>query len=247
MTEAVLRLERYVMESDFNRSDQITVPIRTWQNLYHGHEGGERPLFVNVQSGAEQLQSLVARIRPAGIGELEDEHSCLIPDWMWIHLGAPEFGTWLTLEVTTVADVGTVVLRPRTHAVLAALVDPVASLTAELSGGAGTHSWSVLCVGAELPLGCGVFDVTGLRSIGGTEMVAGCILDHDVTLELENADTTPIARPSTPPPSPVPVLLPDAILTQSGGMSFPGMERLQGGGGAAGGFVPFGGTGRTLR
>jgi hypothetical protein len=241
MTETILRLDRYVVDSDLNRSDQITVPVRTWQNLYHEHEGGERPLFVNVQCGLQEWCPLIARIRPAGIGELEDEHSCLIPDWMWIHLGAPDSGTWLTLEVTTVADVGTVVLRPRTAAVLADLEDPVASLTAELSGGTGIHSWSVLCVGAELPLGCGVFDVMGLRSVGGAEMAAGCILDHDVTLELDATTDAPIVRPPTPPPSPPSVLLPD---TQMGGMSFPGMNQIHRGRGQ-GGFIPFGGTGHT--
>jgi hypothetical protein len=247
MTEAVLRLERYAVDSDLNRSDQITVPARTWQNLYHEHNGGERPLFVDVRSGAEQLQSLVARIRPAAAtGELEDQHSCLIPDWMWVHLGAPDYGTWLTLEVTTVADVGTVRLQARSAAALATLDDPVGVLTAALTGSGGA-SWAVLSVGAELPLWCGVFDVVGLRSLGGAEMVAGCILDHDVTLELVAANAT-VGRPLTPPPPPLPILLPSAAVPPlgSGGMSFPGMERIHGGSGAASGFVPFGGTGRTI-
>ena len=238
MTEVALRLERYAMDSDLNRSDQITVPVRIWRNLYHEHDGGERPLFVGVQGGAEQLQRLVARIRPAAVGELEDEHSCLIPDWMWVHLGAPEYGTWLTLEVTTVANVGTLVLRPRSTAVLAALDDPVAALTAALTGTGGEASWAVLCVGAELPLWCGVFDVVGIRTIGGTEMVAGCILDHDVTLELESA----AAAVPTPPPSPPAVLLPDGAGDGiGGGMSFPGM-----GSSSASAFQPFSGAGRTL-
>ena len=250
MTEAVLRLERYAADSDLNRSDQITVPTRTWQNLYHEHDGGERPLFVDVRGGAEQLQSLVARIRPAAAtGELEDQHSCLIPDWMWVHLGAPDYGTWLTLEVTTVADVGTVRLQARSAAALATLDDPVEVLTAALTGSGGS-SWAVLSVGAELPLWCGVFDVAGLRSLGGAEMVAGCILDHDVTLELAATMDTPVVRPLTPPPSPVAVLLPSVAVAVpplgSGGMSFPGMERIHGGSGAASGFVPFGGTGRTI-
>jgi hypothetical protein len=233
MTEVALRLERYAMDSDLNRSDQITVSVRIWRNLYHEHDGGERPLFVGVQGGAEQLQRLVARIRPAGAGELEDEHSCLIPDWMWVLLGAPEYGTWLTLAVTTVANAGTLVLRPRA---LAALDDPVAALTAALTGTGGEASWAVLCVGAELPLWCGVFDVVGMRSLGGTEMVTGCILDHDVTLELEAAAVSVL----TPPPSPPAVLLPD----DGEGMSFPGMGGSSSGG--ASGFQPFSGAGRTL-
>jgi hypothetical protein len=235
MTEVALRVERYVTDSDLNRSDQITVPVRIWRNLYHEHEGGERPLFVNVQCGAEQIHRLVARIRPAGVGELEDEHSCLIPDWMWVHLGAPDFGAWLTLEVTTVADVGTIVLRPRVPVTLTALDDPVAALTAALTGTGGEASWAILCVGAELPLWCGVFDVVGMRSLGGAEMVVGCILDHDVTLELD----VPV---STPPPSPPSVLLPDGSDDGgSGGMSFPGMGSV-----TQGTFQAFSGTGRTL-
>jgi uncharacterized membrane protein YgcG len=245
MTEVALRLERYAMDSDLNRSDQITVPVRIWRNLYHEHDGGERPLFVGVQGGAEQLQRLVARIRPAGTGELEDEHSCLIPDWMWVHLGAPEYGTWLTLAVTTVANVGTLVLRPRAAGVLAALDDPVAALTAALTGTGGEASWAVLCVGAELPLWCGVFDVVGMRTLGGSEMVVGCILDHDVTLELEAAVTATAV--TTPPPSPPAVLLPDGTGDgggSGGGMSFPGMGGSSSGG--ASGFQPFSGAGRTL-
>jgi hypothetical protein len=165
---------------------------------------------------------------------------------MWVHLGAPDYGTWLTLEVTTVADVGTVRLQARSAAALATLDDPVGVLTAALTGSGGA-SWAVLSVGAELPLWCGVFDVVGLRSLGGAEMVAGCILDHDVTLELVAANAT-VGRPLTPPPPPLPILLPSAAVPPlgSGGMSFPGMERIHGGSGAASGFVPFGGTGRTI-
>ncbi len=222
-----------------HRSDQIAVPARMWRNLYHGYEGGERPLFVDVQTGADQWRPLVARVRPAGVGELEDEYTCRVPDWMWLHLGAPDFGAWITLTVTTVADVGAVALRPRQT--LGPGDDPVALLTAALTGSGGDASWAVLCAGAELPLWCGVFDVVGLRSAGGTEMAAGCILDHDVTLELE---TAPDTRPLTPPPSPLPILLPsveDVLPTQQGsGMSFPGMAT------GRRGFIPFGGTGHTL-
>jgi hypothetical protein len=257
MTEVVLRLERYLEGADLHRSDQITVPVRMWRNLYHGHEGGERPLFVDVQTGADQWRALVARVRPAGVGELEDEHSCLLPDWMWLHLGAPDYGVWITLSVTTVADAGSVMLRPRRT--LGAEDDPVALLTAALTGTAGESSWAVLSAGAELPLWCGMFDVVELRSAGGTEMAAGCILDHDVTLELEPALDTPVVRP----PSPLPILLPSAPPSQSGGMahtqsggiahtqsgmSFPGMSAVTAPPPSGGrqGFIPFGGSGHTL-
>ena len=237
--EAVLRLERYAEGADLHRSDQITVPVRTWRNLYHGHEGGERPLFVDLRVGADQWRPLVARLRPAGIGELEDDQVCRVPDWMWLHLGAPEEGAWATLLVTTVADVGTVVLRPRVA--IGSEDDPVALLTAALTGSAGDSSWAVLCAGAELPLWCGVFDVVGLKTLGGTDMATGCILDHDVTLELEQ----PVVQPSTPPPSPLPsVTVPSEIApTQQGGMSFPGMAAVPP---PTRGYVPFGGTGHTL-
>jgi hypothetical protein len=257
MEEAVLRLELYPEGADLHRSDQITVPTRTWQNLYHGHEGGERPLFVDVRAGADQWRPLVARLRPAGVGELADDHVCRVPEWMWLLLGAPEAGTWVTLAVTTVADVGVVVLRPRRREMLEGGDDPVTLLTAALTGSGGEASWAVLCAGAELPLWCGVFDVVGLRSLGGTEMAVGCILDHDVTLELEPALDTPVARPPTPPPSPLPLLLPSVavpppVSVASGGMSFPGMSTAAtatpptAATGRRRGYVPFGGTGHTL-
>ena len=251
--EAVLRLERYAEGADLHRSDQITVPVRTWRNLYHGHEGGERPLFVDVRTGADQWRPLVARLRPAGIGDLDDDHMCRVPDWMWLHLGAPEEGTWVTVEVTMVADVGTAVLRPRQT--LGSEDDPVALLTAALTGSGGEASWAVLCAGAELPLWCGMFDVVGLQTLGGTDMAVGCILDHDVTLELEPALDTPVVRPPTPPPSPSPLLLPSVAAPsgiahpQQSGMSFPGMAAAVATPPPSGprrGYVPFGGTGHTL-
>jgi len=243
--EAVLRLERYPEGADLQRSDQITVPTRTWRNLYHCHEGGERPLFVDVRTGGEdQWRPLVARIRPAEVGELEDDHSCRVPEWMWIHLGAPEEGSWLTLTMTTIANVETVVLRPRRVASLEG-GDPVAMLTAALTGETDGASWAVLCAGAELPLWCGVFDVVGLRTLGGTDMAAGCILDHDVTLELEPALDTPVVRAP---------LMPSAVQgsgpeTGSGGMSFPGMAAVATPSAPPSGrrgYIPFGGTGHTL-
>jgi hypothetical protein len=238
--EAVLRLTLYPAGVDLQRSDQIVVPVRTWQNLYHGfpEEEGGRPLFVDVKTGGEdQWRPLVARIRPAGVGELEDDHSCRVPEWMWLHLGAPDMGgAWLTLTVTTVANVGTAILRPRRFALLEA-GDPVEMLTAALTGAADGVSWAVLCAGAELPLWCGVFDVVGLKTLGGADMAIGCILDHDVTLELEPAPDTPVARPPTPPPSVTGTV-----------MSFPGMGSPPpvAGSGARRGYIPFGGTGHTL-
>jgi hypothetical protein len=231
-----LIIGRYPSDSPFHKSDQVTVPVPIWEELYGGHEGGERPVFVQLNASED---GPFARLRPAvGVGLSAD--SCQMPEWMWLLLGAPGPGsdTWVSLTVSELPDAGSVKLRPRRAATLTTLSEPLVHLTEELTGGVSGQSWACLSAGAELPLVCGAFDVLEITSIEGYPVPAACILNLDVDLELEPALD---ARPATPPallsPSAVggtgdaTTLLRAAAQARASraapqGMSFPGMEMV---------------------
>ena len=230
MSATFLIIGRYPSDSPLHKSDQVTVPVPIWEELYGSHEGGERPLFVQLNATED---GPFARLRPAvGVGLSAD--SCQIPEWMWLLLGAPEPNTWVSLTVSELPDAGSIKLRPRRAATLAGLAEPLIHLTEELTGGVSGQSWACLSAGAELPLVCGAFDVLEITSVEGYPVPAACILDLDVDLELEPAldstadglleataasaagaersrqETYPVVRSATPPPAPPAVLLPAA-------------------------------------
>lgn len=206
-----LLIGRYPSDSPLNHSDHVTIPTAVWEELYGRHEGGERPLFVQLNATED---GPFARVRPAvGVGLAAD--SCQMPEWMWILLGAPGPDTWVSLTASELPNAGSVTLRPRRAATLAALEEPLIHLTEELTGGTTGQSWACLSVGAELPLQCGVFDVLEITSVEGYPVPAACILDLDVELELAPALDSNVdgllgasARPATPPPAQPTVLLP---------------------------------------
>lgn len=163
-----------------------------------------------------------------------------MPEWMWLALGAPDTGAPMEMDVTELHDVGRVVLRPRSRQAAEA---GEAALTAELSSG----RWATLQSGMELSLECGVFDVLEVTDVAGSDVLAGCILNQDVTVEF-----MPLLRQDTPPPSPPAVLLPSVetapVVAAVGGagMSFPGMRSVTTQPSGRGGFIPFSGTGNRL-
>jgi hypothetical protein len=226
-TTTFLLIGRYPNDSQFHKSDQVTVPVPIWEELYGGHEGGERPLFVqlNATDGGP-----FARLRPAvGVGLSAD--SCQMPEWMWLQIGAPGAGSdsWVSLTVSDLPDVGSVKLRPRRADTLTALAEPLVHLTEELTGGVSGQSWACLSAGAELPLTCGVFDVLEITSVEGYPVPAACILNIDVDLELEPALDTPVPAPVSVTEDATTLLRKAAAARaaraqQPQGMSFPDME-----------------------
>ena len=161
-----LCIGRYPADSPLHQSDQITVPVSVWEELHAEHDGGERPLFVQLSCSARETDDgPYARVRPAAGGGLMAD-SCQIPDWMWLRLGAPAPAEgWVLLQPTPLPDAGSIRLRPRRAATLAVMEEPLIQLAEELSGGgAAAHSWACLSVGSELPLPCGEFDVLEITS-----------------------------------------------------------------------------------
>lgn len=237
---------RYPADATWNQTDMIAMPVSMWRRLYPEEDGerGDRPVFVSLGGGV-----VVGRVRPEP--DLNWEPDMIeIPEWMWLMLGAPDWGAPTELERVDLHDVGLLALRPRQMAMIATMEDPVAILTAELSSG----RWAVLQVGMELVLDCGIWDVLRVADVVGSDVVAGCILNQDITLELEAA--LDAGRPPTPiPVVSLPILQPtpsSASASATGGaatMSFPGMlgtPSARRGGGGDKGFVPFSGTGYTL-
>lgn len=219
-------LSVYANESAMNMSDQITVPAEVWEAFDHDHEG-VGPIFVEV-GGPDS--GCFGRLRPATPSDHLSADSCIVPQWMWMRLGAPsgsDDDCWIGLTVQELPTAGSVTLRAREEASLTGSADPVAMLTEALSGITGL-SWSCLSVGAELPLPCGVFDVIDMQSTEGFAVPAACILDCDVRLELVPALDHIEAPTPTSTPTPSPFLLPEE--------EEPNQK----------GFVPFSGVGRRL-
>ena len=186
-----LQVILYDAESEFHRSDQVTVPTSFWQECMKDHVG-ERPVF--VQLGEEG----VARIRPGA-----ETETCQVPEWLWVRIGAPE---WTSLQIAEVPDAGRITLRARKEASLTGVPDAMGLLSAALSGSGGP-SWAVLTVGSELPLSCGVFDIMGLQSCEDFPVASACILNMDLDLELvpaldhvEEPVPAPPVVPEPPPP-----------------------------------------------
>lgn len=224
-----LAMTLYDPDSDLQRSDQITVPAEIWEQFDRDHEGSG-PIFVELGGSG-----LVGRLRPAVPTDALTHDACRIPEWMRVRMGLPEFGEeWIAIEGCQLPAAGTIVLRARKEATLTGSADPVAMLTAALSGSGGGPSWACLCTGSELSLACGIFDVMEVRSVEDFPVPAACILDTDVNLELVPAmDHVPV-----PVPVPAPVPAPAATVAPAPPpRRIPGMPR---------GFVPFSGQGRRL-
>jgi len=231
---------------ELHASDQITVPAARWQELYSAaHDGSGRPLFVRLGDPTSS-GVVVGRLRPAEFGSADEvgEEGLLVPLWMWLQLGAPDEEHWLRMAVVALPDAGSVTLRPRSIATLGELPgDPVAVLAEALSGAGGGPSWACLNAGAELPLALGAFDVLRVADVEGQEVGAACILNLDVTLELEPALNTPVLRPQEPSPE---LLVPPAIEPAPTAMPPPPPATGRRFGPHPTGFIPFSGTGHRL-
>jgi len=203
----------YPQDCELNMSDQITVPADVWTML----DTGRLPIFAAIGDS-----NVVGRLRPAVVGDEFANDSCLLPQWMLRMTDSHEPETWISICVCELPMAGTIVLRARHEATLVDMDDPVAVLSASLSGSNGP-SWSCLSTGAELPLLCGTFDIMEIRDSEGNSVPAACILDCDVNLEIMTA-LDHVERPPTPIPAPI---------QQQG---TPATTR----------FVPFSGVGRRL-
>lgn len=233
-----LNLTVYEPNSELHRSDQVLVPAAVWESFDRDHEG-HGPVFVEV---GDADSGIVGRLRPAVPADGLPADACRLPQWMWKRIGPIGIGEdecWVALTARELPQAGTITLRARQEATLTGAADPVAMLTAALSGSAGGLSWSCLSAGSELPLACGDFDVMEILSIEGFPVVAASILDCDVNLELVPAlDHVP------PPPAdvtdrvPTPTPVEPELLDMN--TMLPPVR------GALKGFVPFSGMGRRL-
>lgn len=230
-----LNLTVYEPDSDLHRSDQVLVPAAVWETFDRDHEG-HGPVFVEIGDA-----DAVGRLRPAVPADELPPDACRLPQWMWKRLGVlsgSDDECWVGLTARPLPTAGTITLRARREATVTGAADPVAMLTAALSGSEGGLSWSCLCAGSELPLTCGEFDVMEILSIEGFPVPAASILDCDVNLELAPAlDHVPPVRPPTPVPQE-----PEQILDMNTMLPLPPAGRHQG----PKGFVPFSGVGRRL-
>lgn len=228
MTEC-FTISTYAEGSPLHQSDQVTVSSRVWRTFYDDHDGSARPLFFQIG-----FSDTVCRLRPEA--SLRDTQ-CRVPEWAWLALGCPDGSEELPIIPRELPDAGTITLRARREATLTGSEDPVAMLTAALSGSGGDPSWAVLSTGAELPLACGVFDIMEIQSIEGYPVPAACILDVDVNLELVPALDAPRHQPRPPTPRPAePEPFEEGLDSM---IPLPSVTR-------SGGFVPFSGVGRRL-
>jgi hypothetical protein len=222
-----LLLTVYEPQSEFHGSDQITVPAAIWSDL-DSLTTTTGPIFVSLGD-----TGLVGRIRPALPEDGLRGDTCRIPTWMWRFLGCPAGGddeSWISLDPVGLPVglpvAGTLVLRAREEATVTGSADPVAMLTAALSGSTGL-SWACLTVGSELPLSCGTFDIMELRDTDGSVVSAASILDCDVVLEFVPALDAALQAPALKHEEPF----------------SPALEEPPNPGGS---FVPFSGGGRRL-
>jgi hypothetical protein len=186
-----LQVILYDADSEFHRSDQVTVPAVFWQECMKDH-AGDRPVFIQVGE-----EGVAARIRPGA-----ETETCQMPEWLWIRIGAPE---WTSLQIAEVPDAGRITLRARKEASLTGVPDAIGVLAAALSGSEGEPSWAVLTVGSELPLACGVFDIMDIQSCENFPVASACILNMDLDLELVPAlDHVEPAPEPAPAPAPSP-------------------------------------------
>ena len=233
----VLMITVYEPDSEFNRSDQVTVPASVWEHLDRQHQGGG-PMFVELGFTGS---GVMGRLRPAVPADGLPGDSCRVPCWMWMRLGAPtgaDDDCWITLTAQTLLQAGTIVLRAREEATVTGSPDPVAMLTAALTGSGGGPSWACLSTGAELPLACGVFDIMDIQTVEGVPLNSACILDCDVNLEF-----MPALDHVEPPPPPPPVVVPvPQEQASTSGILPPSMVAAR----PPKGYIPFSGVGRRL-
>ena len=189
----------YEEDSVLNLSDQIQVPLPVWEAV---STDDDRPVFVMVEGNC------VGRIVPG-----EGDDTCVMPQWMWRRLGALE---WVSLEPVTLPTAGAITLRPRGE------MATVEELSAALSGSDGP-SWSCLTVGSELPLGCGVYDVTAI-TVDGVAVGSACILNCDVDLDVE-VTTPPVHTPEPEPIQPLEEIDFNQMIPMPGANRFPGVGR----------------------
>lgn len=239
MSATEVSVYRYSSGSPWNRTDQIGVDVSMWRRLYpEGGSGTGRPVFVSLGG------CVVGRVRPDPALNWEPGR-VEVPEWMWLLLGAPDSGAIFDLDRLSLQNVSHLTLRPRRRTA-AGGEDPVATLTAELCNG----RWACLSAGMELVLDCGVWDVLRVVDVRGEDVLVGCILDQDVTVELEiPLDDTTVssadldASGAVVPVAPVSPVVPVAP-SSSGVMTFPGM--LTPPSPQRGGYTPFSGTGYRL-
>jgi hypothetical protein len=211
-TSFYLRPCTYLPESDAARSDLVTVCRDVWSAFDRARIAfsGTGPLFVTVGGGG-----LVGRLQVALPEDGPEEDECRVPPWMNTLLCGEEWVavTWCPPGALRTASL--LVLRARREADVLALADPAVELAAALMGHTGGPSWSVLTVGQELALDCGMFDVMGLVDTTGSGIQTACILNTD--LRVEFAPALDHVRPPTPPPArdADPVLLPEAYELQT--------------------------------
>lgn len=243
-TMTVLMITVYEPDNELNRSDQITVPAAVWEQFDRQHHGGW-PMFVELGFAGS---GVVGRLRPAVPADRLVGDACRVPRWMWQHLGSPKGGDeecWTMLTPQTLLQADTIVLRAREEATVTGSADPVAMLTAALTGSGGGPSWACLSVGAELPLACGTFDIMDIQTVEGVPLNAACILDCDVNLEfmkaLDHVDTPPPPVAAVQQATPIPAeptsfagILPPSLVARTTPHAGPR------------GFVPFSGVGRRL-
>lgn len=200
--------------------DHVMVAGDVWGTFDRVHEG-KGPIYVEV---GEPDSGVFGRLCP---GTDLQEGTCRIPMWMVERLGIDWDGEeqWVGVTARPLPEAGAVVLRPVQHATIQAMADPVEVLTDALG------SWSALCMGAQLPLPCGAFDVVEIRSWEGFPVPAAAILNTDLAVEFQAApdyvEPTPPARAPTP--------IPEEPVSLSG--LLPASTK---------GFVPFSGKGRRL-
>jgi hypothetical protein len=195
----------YDDDSVMNMSDQIQVPLPVWEVMA---TDDDRPVFVMVEGNC------VGRVVP---GEVVGD-TCVIPQWMCRRLGDLE---WVSLEPVTLPTAGAITLRPRGE------MATVEELSAALSGSDGP-SWSCLTVGSELPLGCGVYDVTAI-TVDGVAVGSACILNCDVDLDVE-VTTPPVTTPEPEPElvQPLEEIDFNQMIPMPGANRFPGVGRQLG-------------------
>lgn len=165
-------------------SDKITVSRTIWESLDARHTDASKPIFVEVQV---EDTIFAGRIVPAIPADELGPEQCIIPEWLWLALGAPYCDeVWIQMRPCALPMLAAMTLRPRTVESLASLADPVGTLSEQIA-----QAWSCVTQDAELALECGTFDIMALVGADGCPLRAGCILNTDVRLELEPALDTP--------------------------------------------------------
>jgi hypothetical protein len=214
---ALSKMTNYLsMTTDMRSDDHVLVEGDLWTTYDRAHED-KGPIYVELgfpESG------VFGRLCP---GPGVASGACRIPLWMAERLGLES--EWIGVTARPLPEAGSVLLRPLTHATIQEMDDPVKALTAALG------SWSCLCMGAQLPLPCGAFDVVEVRSWEGYPVPAAAILNTDLAVEFQPAPDYVEPAPPVRPPTPIP----EEPMSLSG--LLPAVPK---------GFIPFSGKGRRL-